>query len=60
MAEVIGLGKRIQVKVAENCGFVFCFYPNHWVTWFPDMSACKPGRDLDLRVLPSRVAVKII
>lgn len=51
-----GAGK----EAAENFGFVVCFYLTHWVNCFPDTSAYKPGRDSDLRVLPSRVAGKII
>lgn len=60
VAEVMRLGKRLQVKAAENFGIVVCFYPSHWVNCFPDTSAYKPGRDSDLRVLPSRVAIKIV
>ena len=60
VAEVMGLGKRLQVKAAENFGMVVCFYPRHWVNCFPDTSSYKTVRDADFIVLPSRVAVKII
>lgn len=55
-----GFGERLQVKATKKFDFVVYFYPTYWTNWLSDMFDSKSGTDSGLKVLPPRMAVKII